>query len=326
MGNLSKVFVLLSISLEIGLSIAAVTQNVDNTLSMEPQLNDDGTYNPSPFASQFLLTKTDYAPQEQSLKYMGNKRILVICTDERKMEMANGKVFNTGNNPVEMFGPMLHIRDAGFKFDFATPNGRPVAIEMWAYPNEDENVKNLHDEVRVMMEKPKKLSDIKNLDKYSAIFIPGGHGTMLNLHNNTALGNLLNIAHERKMPTVVICHGPAAYLSTSNEITGKEFVYKGYKTMIYTDKTDKFSPTVGYLPGPMPWFLQEKIEKLGVEVLNEGETGATFVDRELITGDSPQAHDNLGKLAAPLLVEWAIKNDMRHWNSDMDETKLLFNL
>ena len=60
--------------------------------------------------------------------------------------------------------------------------------------------------------------------------------------------------------------GPAALLSTFSEVTGKEFPYKGYKTMCYTDKSDEFMPTVGYLPGPMPWFLGEKLDKLGVEV------------------------------------------------------------
>ena len=142
------------------------------------------------------------------------------------MEMKNGKVFNTGNHPIEMLVPMLHFRDAGFKFDIATTTGRPVVLEMWAYPTKDENVKNIHDEVRAMMESPKKLSDIKNLDNYSAIFIPGGHGCMLNLPTNVALGNLLHIAHERMMPTVTLCHGPAVYLSTCCEGTGKEFAYK----------------------------------------------------------------------------------------------------
>ena len=37
--------------------------------------------------------------------------------------------------------------------------------------------------------------------------------------------------------------------------------------------------------------------------------GQCFVDCELITGDSPDAADNLGKLAAPLLVKYAIEND-----------------
>ena len=53
------------------------------------------------------------------------------------------------------------------------------------------------------------------------------------------------------------------------------------------------------------WRFWEK----GVEVVNTSETGQCLVDRELITGDSPDAADNLGKLAAPLLVKYAIDND-----------------
>jgi len=274
------------------------------------RLNNEGTYDPSWF-TLWLAThsKTTYVTQEHPSKYQGNKPILVVCTDDGKMEMKNGKVFNSGNHPIEMLVPMLHFRDAGFKFDIATTTGRPVVLEMWAYPTKDENVKNLHDEVRAMMESPKKVSDIKNLDNYSAAFIPGGHGCMLNLPTNVALGNLLHIAHERMMPTVTLCHGPAVYLSTCCEGTGKEFAYKGYKSMCFTDKTDAFTPRVGYLPGPMPWHCQSKIVEKGVEVVNTSETGQCLVDRELITGDSPDAADNLGKLAAPLLVKYAIDND-----------------
>ena len=58
------------------------------------------------------------------------------------------QVFNSGNHPIEMLVPMLHFRDAGFKFDIATTTGRPVVLEMWAYPTKDENVKNFHNEVR----------------------------------------------------------------------------------------------------------------------------------------------------------------------------------
>ena len=178
---------------------------------------------------------------------------------------------------------------------------------MWAYPTKDNNVKNLHDELKLMMESPKKLSDIQNLDNYSAIFIPGGHGCMLNLPSNASLGKLLHMAHERLMPTVTLCHGPSVYLSTCCD--GQEFAYNGYKSVCFTDKTDNFTPKVGYLPGPMPWYVQGSIVEKGVEVVNSKESGQCLVDRELITGDSPDAADNLGKLAAPLLVKYAIDND-----------------
>ena len=286
-----------------------------------------------------MLCQTKYKEQAHATKYTGTKPILVVCTDEGLMPMKNGRTFSTGNHPVEvreqpgpyphphpnpnegtraartlnltltltlkMLVPMLHFRDAGFTFDIATASGQPVVLEMWAYPGKDASVKELHDSVRAMMERPKKLEDIQSLDDYSALFIPGGHGCMINLPTNVQLGKLLNIAHARALPTVTLCHGPSALLASCLEGTGQvECAYKGYKTMCFTDKTDAFTPSIGYLPGPMPWKVQQALEAKGVEVLNKKETGAVTVDRELITGDSPDAAHNLGVLAAPLLVKF----------------------
>jgi len=183
--------------------------------------NAEGTYDPSPF-TRLLGTsdQTKYVKQEYSQTYSGNKPVLVVCTDEGRMEMANGKVFNTGNHPVEMLVPMLHMRDAGFTFDIATNSGNAVVLEMWAYPHKDENVRGLHDSIRTMMENPKRIDSIENLDDYAGIFIPGGHGAMLNLPQSVALGKLLNIAHERALPTITLCHGPSVYLSTVLDGTG----------------------------------------------------------------------------------------------------------
>jgi molecular chaperone Hsp31 and glyoxalase 3 len=54
------------------------------------------------------------------------------------MKMANDKVFNTGNHPVEMPAGMLHFVTPDH-FDIVTANGdAAVVLEMWAYPSEDE--------------------------------------------------------------------------------------------------------------------------------------------------------------------------------------------
>ena len=281
------------------------------------RLNAEGNYDPSSFTLALgTSAKTAYKKQQLSHQYAGTKPILVVCTDDGLMKCENGKVFSTGNHPVEMFVPMLHFRDAGFTFDIATSTGKPVVIEQWAYPTKDTNVKNLHEQVKHMMEKPKKLDDIATLDEYSAIFIPGGHGCMVNLPQSVALGKLLNIAHARALPTVTLCHGPSAFLTTCLEGTGRtgheaECAYKGYKTMCFTDKMDAMSPNVGYLPGKMPWKCQASIEAKGVQVVNKKETGAVLADRELITGDSPNAAHNLGVLAAPLLVKYALDHGQK---------------
>ena len=62
---------------------------------------------------------------------------------------------------------------------------------------------------------------------------------------------------------------------------------------------------IGYLPGPMPWLVGEKLRELGVEILNTDITGQCHQDRRLITGDSPLASNNIGKLAAEALLQEA---------------------
>ena len=119
--------------------------------------------------------KTKYAKQEYE-KYMGSKPILVVCTDDKLLEMKNNTKFSTGNHPVEMLLPMLHFCKAGFIFEFATLSGGIVEFEMRAYPNEDKNVKNIQDKNRSKTENPKNLADISSLDEHSSIFIPGGYG------------------------------------------------------------------------------------------------------------------------------------------------------
>jgi molecular chaperone Hsp31 and glyoxalase 3 len=273
------------------------------------QENKEGDYDPSPL-TLFVGTSstTSYVAQEYATKYTGTKPILVVCTDEYKLPMSNGKVFSTGNHPVEMLVPMLHFRDAGFPFDVATNTGGAVRLEMWAYPTKDESVKSLHEDIKSMMEAPKKLADITSLKDYAGLFIPGGHGAMINLPTSAALGKLLRLAHKQGLPTVTLCHGPSALLSTA--VGDEEFAYQGYESMCFTDKTDAFTPKLGYLPGPMPWKCQESIEKVGMKVVNTTEAGAVHQDRELITGDSPTAAHNLGKFAAPILVQYAVDNKL----------------
>ena len=129
---------------------------------------------------------------------------------------------------------------------------------------------------------------------------------MINLPESGDLGRLLRSAHEQKKPTVTLCHGPAALLSTA--LDNNTFSYEGYKGVCFTDKTDAFTPNVGYLPGAMPWKCQSTLEDKGLNIVNTKETGGTHVDREPITGDSPDAANNLGVVAAPILAAYAIEN------------------
>jgi molecular chaperone Hsp31 and glyoxalase 3 len=54
----------------------------------------------------------------------------LTCTNDLK--------FSTGNHPVELFVPLLHLDKAGLEVDFCTPTGKAVQLEQWAMPLEGE--------------------------------------------------------------------------------------------------------------------------------------------------------------------------------------------
>lgn len=89
----------------------------------------------------------------------------------------------------------------------------------------------------------------------------------------------------------------------STNLDGNEFIYKGYKMAVFPDSVDKQTPMIGYLPGHMPWQLNEKLTELGAVIVNKKSDNTTQIDRKLITGASPLASNELGKLAAYTLLE-----------------------
>jgi len=271
-----------------------------------PKIESDGSYMPSKLALKLSTSDvTDYEPTTYE-KYTGQKsKILVIFTEQKNMTMQNGKMFSTGNHPVEALLPMLHLQSAGFEFEVATPTGQPVVFEMWAMPKKDSAVVALYDSLKPAFERPAKLQDVvanlaKMTSSYAAVFVPGGHGAMLGIPEDANVSTILRWAHEKDLFTISLCHGPGSFLAT--KIDGHEFLYRDYKMCVFPDSVDKMTPKIGYLPGHMPWRLEEELTTLGVTVVNKKGDKTCHVDRRLITGASPLASNELGKLAASTLL------------------------
>ncbi|MEJ6736157.1 MAG: protein deglycase HchA [Flavobacteriales bacterium] len=276
-------------------------------LGIAPKLESDGSYSPSKLALKLgTVDKSDFENISYS-KYQGKRsKILVIFTEQKNMEMKNGKLFSTGNHPIEALLPMLHLKNAGFDFEIATPTGKPVVFEMWAFPKEDKNVKAIYNDLKTSFEKPKKLQEfidtsLSESASYAAIFIPGGHGAMLGLPEDENVGRVLNWAHQNDLFTISLCHGPGSLLSTT--LNGEEFIYKGYNMAVFPDAVDKQTPMIGYLPGHTPWGLSEKLKSLGANLVNTKSDKTVCLDRKLITGASPLASNELGKLASATLLK-----------------------
>ncbi|KGQ37229.1 glyoxalase III HchA [Gallibacterium anatis] len=259
---------------------------------------------------QYTSKVTDFDGFKFDKAYNGGKyKVLMIATDERYIEMKNGKLFSTGNHPVEMLLPMLHMHHAGFEIDVATLSGNPVKLEIWAMPEEDKAVMDLYNQYLPKLVNPKKLADIlpevlSENSPYIAVFIPGGHGVLAGIPHSKEVKSVLNWALNQDKHIITLCHGPASLLAASVDEKAEDYPFKGYEICVFPDALDEgANQDIGYMPGKLQWLVAENLEKLGVKVLNKGISGQVHKDRKLLTGDSPLASNALGILAAEELLK-----------------------
>ncbi|NUF12383.1 glyoxalase III HchA [Acinetobacter oleivorans] len=284
------------------------TANIDDK-NPTPDLAEDNAFFPSPYSlSQYTAPKTDYDGTTYSTPYAGNKKVLMIATDERYIQMQNGKFFSTGNHPVEMLLPMFHLDNAGFEIDVATLSGNPAKLEMWAMPKQEQVVLDTFQKYADKLKNPLKLTDIlenavAENSPYAAVFIPGGHGVLAKIPHSLEVKKVLKWVVEQDKFIITLCHGPASLLAAAVDEQPENYIFKGYQICVFPDSLDKGANIdIGYMPGALPWLVGENLEKLGVKILNKGITGQCHRDRKLLTGDSPLASNNLGKLAAETLL------------------------
>ena len=66
---------------------------------------------------------------------------------------------------------------------------------------------------------------------------------------------------------------------------------------------DQLAPMIGYLPGHLQWKMGKKLKAVGVTIMNKIALHTCHIDRRLISGASPLASNEFGRLAAKTLLE-----------------------
>ncbi|MBF0785830.1 protein deglycase HchA [Muribacter muris] len=276
-----------------------------------PDFAEHNAFFPSDYSlSQYTSPHTNFDGVKFKQSYTGGKyKVLMIATDERYLQMQNGKWFSTGNHPVETLLPTLHIHQAGFEIEVATLSGNHAKFEMWAMPKEDQAVATIYNTYLPKLSKPHKLADIldevtQENSPYLAVFIPGGHGAFNKIPESREVQQILDWALKNDKFIITLCHGPAALVAAAIDRIDEDFPFKDYALCVFPDALDEGANIdIGYMPGKLPWLLAARLEQLGMKVLNKDITGQVHQDRKLLTGDSPLAANALGILAAAELLK-----------------------
>jgi len=208
----------------------------------------------------------------------------------------------TGYWAEEFANPYKILTDGGHEVIIATPGGMIPTVDMMSlrpsFKDGEDGALKLENIIRDAegMRRPLKLSDVR-LEDYDAVYLPGGHGPMQDLAFDADTGRLLTEQLLSGKPLAIVCHAPAAMLST--RIHGVP-PFKGYKITAFTNDEEE---GVGLTPRA-PWLLETDLkEKLGVD-FSRGPNWEPYMveDRNLITGQNPHSSALLGKRLLEVLA------------------------
>ncbi len=201
----------------------------------------------------------------------------------------------TGFHFEEVATPYYILQDAGINVEIGSIKGMSPHPDPSSVDSED-NSKN-PDSVRRFIndtESVYKLENARPVDEYdmndfSGVYMPGGHGTMWDFPDNPALQELITDAYEGGKAIAAICHGPAAFVNLEKD--GRPLV-QGYKINSFTDEEEK---AVGK-DSIVPFLLETRLRECGADFQSTEKWGAICVeDGPFVTGQNPASAQQLGE-------------------------------
>lgn len=235
--------------------------------------------------------------------------VLVLLSSETALPLKDGKAFPSGYYLNEFGVPADALLRAGYRLTIVTPRGnRPQpdqrSLDAGYFAGDAGEMKRIEGVVdRLTADgQVKSLPQVmkEGLDRYAAVFIPGGHAPLIDLANNPEVGNLLRHFHDLGKPTAAICHGPIALLAAQEDPRAYEraltdrrttpasnWIYAGYRMTIFSDPEEQVFEAS--LQG-------DKLRYYPAQAMSQAGGRMQFamawqpnviVDRELITGQNP---------------------------------------
>ena len=123
---------------------------------------------------------------------------------------------------------------------------------------------------------------------FDAVFIPGGHATLVDLADSRAIERVLRLAHSRRRLIALLCHGPSALLSVGNGPDGG-WLFDGFRVAAFSNEEEEQAIAGLHRPA---WFLESELKNRGV-VYDEAPAWVSHVvvDRHLLTAQNQMSDE-----------------------------------
>lgn len=205
-----------------------------------------------------------------------NKKILMVVTNASKLDDLN----KTGVWLEEFAVPYYRFVEEGYEVTVASPLGGVAPIDESSLLCENPTE---WDYTKKYLDNTEKLSNV-DYKSYDAIFLPGGHGPLMDLANDDLLGEIVAYFYDEHKPVGAVCHGPAGLLKARTP--NGEPIVKGMRLTSFTNEEEKLAGKEKIVP----FMLETQLKKLGADF----EEGLPLqehivVDENLVTGQNPKS-------------------------------------
>ncbi|OAA29043.1 putative intracellular protease/amidase [Frankia sp. EI5c] len=222
------------------------------------------------------------------------KRILIALTSHGELG-ATGR--NTGFYVSEAADPWKVFRAHGYEVDLvSTAGGEPPRDGV--KPDDPTQQSFLADpDIAAKLRATPTPAQV-DPTRYDAILYAGGHGTMWDFPDDTALAELARRIYEENQGVVAaVCHGPAGLVGITLS-DGRPLV-EGRSLAAFTNDEEN---AVG-LADTVPFLLQSRLENLGAKHLGAANFQAQVVtDGRLVTGQNPASATGVAEQVVKVLA------------------------
>ena len=223
--------------------------------------------------AKLIKQKSQTIKNETNMK----KKILIIVSNANVIGPNNRK---TGIFLPEVAHPYAEFSKADYQIDFASLTGETPYLDALNLADDPDNLAFLTGKGWEAMQKAEKLSDV-NVEKYDAVFVPGGLAPMVDMPDHTLLKSVIRETYERNAVVGAVCHGPAALLNV--KLSNGEYLVNGKNITSFTDEEEN-----AYAIADVPFLLETALTEQGAKFHAGAAWSAhSIADGNLVTGQNP---------------------------------------
>ena len=209
-------------------------------------------------------------------------KILIVLTSHDQLGDTGKK---TGFWLEEFASPYYHLKDAGVQVTLASPRGgQPPLDPKSNEPDfQTDDTRRFDDDQAAQNElaNTAKLAEMK-VDDFDAVFYPGGHGPLWDLHNDIYSIALIEGFIAAGKPVATVCHAPAVLLKAKDQ-NGDPLV-KGKEVTGFSNSEE----AAVELTDVVPYLVEDQLIAMGgLYQKVEDWNSFAIVDGLIITGQNP---------------------------------------